>query len=221
MPRARFVSLIAAACAISSFACDPSAPPARPRGAAAVPSASSPPVAPARKAPVEFMTIRTLGRQIVYLCDGSGSMLTAFDELRDAIARSIDGLSPDQSFTIIFFRDDQFVAFSPRVVPATPANRRRARQFLYDTNCYSSADPPPGIRATFAAGADTIFFLTNGDFPNNEVVREECLRLNRDRRAAVHTIAYVDNEPGYRQFLAQLAGEHGGQYAFVETPPGR
>jgi uncharacterized protein with von Willebrand factor type A (vWA) domain len=168
---------------------------------------------------VTFAGATVAAARVVFCCDASGSMVWKFDTLRRALSRSVAALTPGQSFDLVFFTEDGLRRFGGSLVPATDDNKKRAYEFLEQTLPHGSADPMPGLRAAFASAPETIFLLTDGDFPDNAAVLREIRTLNPGRRVTVHTIAYdahgKDNGETYEELLQQVASENGGFYRFV------
>ena len=59
-------------------------------------------------------------REIVFLCDATGSMLNKMATLKDELNKAVVGLRPIQSFDIIFYQDVKVEQFQKTMVPATP-----------------------------------------------------------------------------------------------------
>jgi len=120
----------------------------------------------------------------------------------------------DQSFGLIFFSEDSYVAFDKRLVAATGQNVRRAMDFVEKTTCHGSSDPIPALRAAFATDPEIIYFLTDGDMPNSQQILEEIHKLNAGRKTKVRvsTIAFMDRGEEYEKFLQRVASETGGYF---------
>jgi hypothetical protein len=163
-----------------------------------------------------FMGVSGNAMKVVYLCDSSGSMMSKFDSLRQQLSKATAGLKPIQSFDIIFFSEDSYVALdSKALVLASPETKRKAYEFLDKTAPHGSSDPLPGLRAAFATQPQLIYMLTDGDFPNNAQVLEELRKLNKDKKVKINTIAFMDRGEEYEKLLQQIAKEHGGAFKFV------
>ena len=162
-----------------------------------------------------FMGVSGNAMKVVYLCDSSGSMMNKFDTLRQELRKAADGLKPIQSFDIIFFSEDSFVALDKQLMLATPEVKRKAYDFLEKTAPHGSSDPIPGLKAAFAAQPQLIYMLTDGDFPNNAQLLEELRKLNKDKKVKINTIAFMDRGEEYEKLLKQIADENGGLFKFV------
>jgi hypothetical protein len=162
-----------------------------------------------------FMGVSGNAMKVVYLCDSSGSMMTKFDTLRQELRKACDTLKPIQSFDIMFFSEDGFVALDRQLMLAVPETKRKAYDFLDKTAPHGSSDPIPGLKAAFATQPQLIYMLTDGDFPNNAQVLEEIRKLNKDKKVKINTIAFMDRDESYEKFLKQVADENGGLFKFV------
>jgi hypothetical protein len=162
-----------------------------------------------------FMGVSGNAMKVVYLCDSSGSMMNKFDTLRQELRKAADTLKPIQSFDIIFFSEDNYLALDKQLLLATPEAKRKAYEFLDKTAPHGSSDPIPGLRAAFQAGPQLIYMLTDGDFPNNNAVIEEIRKLNKDKKVKINTIAFADRGEEYEKMLKQISDENGGLFKFV------
>jgi len=65
---------------------------------------------------------------------------------------------------------------------------------------------------------ELIYILTDGDFRDNQAVLKRIGELNRDRKAHVNTIAFVndsDTDTAFLELLQQIARENGGTFKHV------
>ncbi len=151
-------------------------------------------------------------RNIVYVVDRSGSMMTTFDAVRGEMRRSVDGLRRGQKFHVILFNAGPPLENRPKkLVPATASQKGHLFEFLDAIQAEGATDPIPAMERAFEVDPDLIYFLTDGDFA--PALLERLRELNRDQRVKIFTIAYV-SEAG-RGLLEQIAREHGGEFRFV------
>ena len=64
-------------------------------------------------------------KRIVYIIDASGSMMDAFDSVRDEVRRSIEELRPDQFFGVVLDQENPGNPFPKALLAATEENKRR------------------------------------------------------------------------------------------------
>ena len=163
-----------------------------------------------------FMGVSGNAMKVAYVCDSSGSMMSLFDSLRVELRKAVDTLKPVQTFDIIFFSEDNYVALDKVLVPAVPENKRRAYDFLDKTSPHGSSNPLKGIELAFAAQPQLIYMLTDGDFPNNDEIIAKIRQLNKDKKVKINTIAFGDDtDQNFHKFLKTIADENGGVYKHV------
>jgi Mg-chelatase subunit ChlD len=164
--------------------------------------------------------VEAVGKRVVYVLDSSGSMMNKFETLRRLMRQAVDSLQRNQQFAIIFFSEDKFLALDRELLPAVPETKRKAYDFLDKTAPHGSSDPIPALQVAFRGNPDTVFLLTDGDFPNNDQVIQELRRLNKDKRVKINTIAFMDRGEAYERLLRQIADETGGTFRFVSQTDG-
>jgi hypothetical protein len=159
--------------------------------------------------------------KIAFVCDASGSMLNKFATLRRQLANALTALRPTQSFSVIFFQGTGCLSFNhDGLVMATPENKLKAINFLEDKVIpRSETEPIAGLELAFRQKPELIYLLTDGDFPNNDLVRQRIGELNKGRAIKINTIAFVsdaDTETAFKQLLQTIARENGGVYRLVK-----
>ncbi len=153
-------------------------------------------------------------RRIVYVVDRSGSMMGVFDDLRTELKNSIDRLRKSQKYHVIFYSTDPPVEAPPaRLVNAIRASKERTFAFIDETQPAGMTQPIEAMRRAFQLKPDLIYFLSDGDIPEAELLKANLLEWNRDEDVRIFTIAYVS--PAGRQLLEEIAREHNGSFRFV------
>lgn len=177
-------------------------------------------------------------RSIVYVIDGSASMISTLPMVLEEVKKSIDRLSPAQQFQLVFFRSGDYVAFEPTgedpevprstLYDATKANKRAAFDWLDAYRPAGTSNPLYAIEIALALpGVDAVFLLSTritgvGSFePDAAAFLASLDKLNpRDPRSgfrpvAIKVIQFFDRDPS--GLLAQIGAEHGGDqgYSFV------
>jgi hypothetical protein len=180
---------------------------------------------------VTFVGVQaTNARRIVYVVDASGSLLGTLQVVVQELGRSLEALSPQQEFSIIFFQQDRALPVPPgRLIPATDREKLRALDWIDAAIVPNgSSNPLPALELALDLEPDVIFVLSDnitggGEF---EVDRADLLamldRLNpRDagsgrRRTQINCIQFLDPDP--LDTLAAIAAEHGGPrgYKFLD-----
>lgn len=153
-------------------------------------------------------------RRIVYVVDRSGSMLGVFDDLRRELKRSINALRKSQRYHVIFYSTDPPLEAPPgKLVSAFRANKERTFEFIDQASPQGMTQPIEAMRRAFALKPDLVYFLSDGDIPEAEALKENLRTWNRRMRVRIYTIAYVSSAG--RQLLEEIAREHDGAFRFV------
>lgn len=153
--------------------------------------------------------------RIVYVLDGSGSMLHGLDAVKRRLIVDLSRLEYDERtgrghhFSIIFFREGA-EAFWPGLLPATNANKIRAARWLRKVRAVGGTNPVPAMKMAFAHRADFIVVLSDGEFGKKvlDVVRR--LQTGRQNPAKIIAVAYGKEFPA--KALADLASRNGGRF---------
>lgn len=173
----------------------------------------------------------TNARRIVYVVDASGSMIGAFQIVIDELARSIDGLAPEQSFSIIFFQRGEALIVPPpdRLVQAIGPEKIRALEWIEDNIIPADrSNPIEALRKALSLEPDVVFLLSNGITGSGqfEIDQDDLLQMLRDlnpidaatgrRTTQIQTIQFLDADP--LDTLRLIALEHSGEqgYRFLD-----
>lgn len=210
------------------------------KGPSTQPAAASPKSAATMlPPPVTFMTVPDHALRIVYICERDGTFLGSFDIVRWQLRKSLEGLTPRQSFALIFpgdkdnpspdtasylasheqlayacsqTLDEAFTFLDRRAGPSyieNPAHPLERKGQAFATNTL------PAIRKAFSLQPDVIYLMTNGDFPSNDEVLSEIRRLNKGKQVRINTIAYSAAGEEYQTLLKKIAAENSGTFRFV------
>jgi len=185
----------------------------------------------ANEGSVEFVGLSTTNaKRIVYVIDASGSMIRSLQIVLQEMTRSIDALSEQQNFSIVFFQRNEAVVVPPRnrLMPATRENKVKALEWI-DQNVVPSGRSNPIDAITYALdlNPDVIFLLSenitgSGQF---EVDQRDLLALldtlnpadaTGRRKTLINTVQFLDPDP--LDTLRMIAEQHGGLkgYKFLD-----
>lgn len=164
------------------------------------------------------------GYKFVYVFDRSGSMggsgRTALQAVKAELLQSLKNLDTVHQFQIIFY-NERPVLFNPTGTPgrlafATEANKQRAMRFIESIVADGGTEHEQALRLAIRLQPDVIFFLTDADDPKLTPAQLEKIR----GLAAGIVINAIEFGPGPKpaepSFLAQLARQNGGGYAYVD-----
>ena len=172
-----------------------------------------------------FMGVSGNARTVAYVCDASGSMMgLPFDLLKIELKKAVDILQPIQAFNICFFQKGAAEAFSKQgMLPANPASKAKAYQWLQDMTVASNSDPIPSLRLVFSQKPQLMYLLTDGAFDDNDAVVAEIKRLNATKQTRINTIAFfspdapASDRKVCEDVLRRIADENGGRFKVVLT----
>jgi Mg-chelatase subunit ChlD len=174
---------------------------------------------------VEFFGSRLDQRKVCFVVDASGSMLGLFSAVRTHLIDSIQGLQPDQYFSVIFFNNKVYESSPGAIVRATQAAKTAAASFANAVQPAGPTSPLAAIeramRSRDASGDSPalIYFLTDGfdlapgaadDLP----AAVEALRKQLAPGAKINTIGFW-TQPHDCDVLRKIAQQSGGQFISV------
>jgi len=181
-------------------------------------------VDPEGRARTSMFGVSGLGYKFVYVLDRSASMggagQVALRAVKAELRKSLDKLDTVHQFQIIFYNEKPSI-FNPsgiagRLAFADRANKDRAVRFIDAIVADGNTRHDEALKLAIRLRPDVIFFLTDGDDP--KLSRRELDQIQRLANGI--TINAIEFGPGpqpeEKSFLATLAEESGGQYAFVD-----
>lgn len=182
-------------------------------------------------------------RDIVYVVDASGSMITSMADVLVELERSIDKLHPSQRFQVLLFhtppdrsaRQPGYEWLSlpaglrkPVLIDATRANKRAVYNWLGAIQPRLRSNPLPALEAALKLKPDAVFLLSSGATDpallgmSPDQILDRLDRLNpisRDgrRRVVIRSIQVLEEDP--LALLKRIARAHGGQsgYKFISA----
>jgi len=161
-------------------------------------------------------------RTVVFVCDASGSMINTFGSLKAELVKAVSALKAVRGFNIVFFQDEKAAAFAPDLVFATPENKRKADKWLDTVTTTGTTNPIPGLEQAFRSKPQLIYLLTDGDFPDNEAVKQAIRRLNKDKQTKINTILFTsgdaadDASESLVSLMKSIAKDSGGVFSRVK-----
>jgi len=161
--------------------------------------------------------------KIVYVIDASGSMIAYLQIVLDELARSLQNLSPQQSFSVVFFQGNNAIEVPPagKLLPATADERSRALKWI-SANVVpkEGTNPLVAIEKALTLKPDVIFLLSQDitGYGQFEVDQQELMNLldklnpidpkSHRRTTQINCIQFLDADP--LDTMAKIAKEHGG-----------
>jgi hypothetical protein len=180
-----------------------------------------------------FFGTRSVGNRFVFVVDNSSSMKGGrFEAAIAELVRTVEALSAQQSFYVIFVSDQTYPMFYPQpaanLVLANAPNKKRLAEWLPNA-VLASGKNRELIKAIDLAASlrpDVVYLLWDGDMHYSEKVRTEVMtHLTRPQpwNFAIHTLGMGITSLDAEYNLTAIAQAHGGIYRRVDVPqrPGR
>jgi hypothetical protein len=175
-----------------------------------------------------FFGARSKGDRFVFVIDNSSSMKGGRLEMaRAELVRTVESLSPKQSFYVIFVSDQTYPMFYPRpeldLIPATPANVNRLTGWLPNA-ILASGKNRELIKAMDMAAAlrpHAVYLLWDGDMRYSDSVRLDVmthLTAPNKWNFTVHTLGMNITSLDSEQNLTAIAQAHGGIFRRIDVP---
>lgn len=150
-------------------------------------------------------------KRVVYLIDGSGSMMNIFQDVREDVANRLKALGGSDAFNVLIYSEEQVWAASKTIQAATPAAVEKATKFLKDRMPHGSGADVAAIRAAFEQAPDEVWLITDGEFQEWRAVSAEVAARHRARRATVNTtLKYAGHQTSFEDRLIALSRMTGG-----------
>jgi hypothetical protein len=152
--------------------------------------------------------------------DNSNSMGRGrFETVLDELMKSVDGMTPKQSFYVIFFSDTAYRMFhpepAPTLLPATSENKEKLRAWLQTVEMCLNTRGMAALEAAFALQPDVISILGDGEFGDQTV---PTLTAAHSRTTIINTFGTDIGAKGAEAFRA-ISAANGGTYTPVTVSP--
>jgi hypothetical protein len=168
----------------------------------------------------EFFGIGGYGQTFVYVVDASDSMnvMGKFDRARYELMQSIEQLSSDQRYFVIFYNDGAYPMDADEPVLRTEDNFAATTDWVNQVRANGGTNPLPALLHAISLKPDAIYFLSDGQFDPMAIqvlrMRNRPSKRVGHRQIPIHTIAFVD----YLTIgiMRTIARDSGGEHRFVK-----
>ncbi len=120
-----------------------------------------------------------------------------FDEAAKELMHSVNYLTEQQQFYVIFFSDQMHPMFGAEapdeLIPASAANRERLQQYLGELPFHQGTKARPSMERALALKPDVIYLLGDGAFTDGTA---KFLLGLKDNKVPICTVAFKSKEPG-------------------------
>lgn len=167
-------------------------------------------------------------RRIAFLVDSSGSMVDSMDQgVMSWLSEQINRLSPNDSFTILFFHSEDVIEVPPAgLKPATGSSRDQALAWIEpntgNVRLYGKSAPLKALEQAGQYDVNEMYILTDNKFGrlSNRVAPIDSgafANVLDQRNVVVNTVQFFyrgDDDDNLRS----IAKRFGGTYEFVKEP---
>lgn len=175
------------------------------------------------KLTASFFGTKVDGRRILYVLDNSGGMRDGgFEALVEELTRSVESLTEEQQFYVIFYSDMVYPMFHPRpverFVPANDRFKKRLAVWLDSVEFSVGNTVDEAIAAAGIIKPDALYLLTDGDIDTTRDGRKlAALVDSRGRDFPIHTFGIGMSESSKAATnLQTVADANGGKFRIVE-----
>lgn len=171
-------------------------------------------------------------RDVVYVVDASGSMVSTMPMVLAVLERSLGGLVPTQRFALLFITDGGYTAYGPgggevRLLRATRDELSLAVSWMGSVRAGGLGDPLPALGAALGLSPDAVFVLSKGIEPPAGVEPTESqilaaidranpVRADGTRRVAINSVQVISEDRSDVMWsLAQVHGAGAEAFRFV------
>ena len=171
-----------------------------------------------------FFGTKVDGRRILYVLDNSGGMQGGeLEALVEELMRSVESLTPEQEFYVLFYSDMLYPLFYPqsveRFVPANERFKQRLKAWLDTVEFCQGNEVDVAMQAAATTRPDVIYLLTDGDLDSTRDQRRMAFLLDsRGRDFPIHTFGLGTGESSNAaNKLKQVAEANGGTFRAVKV----
>ncbi len=172
------------------------------------------------KAAASFFGKKSKGRKFVFIVDNSNSMGGGrFETALNELVKSVEGMSEQQEFYVIFFSDAAYRLFHPApangLVAASKKNKERLKTWLKTVEMCLRTNGLEAVQTALSMNPDVVYILGDGAFGDKT---GPFLTAPHNRRTVVHTLGMEVAQRGEKE-LSEIAKANKGTYTLVETSP--
>lgn len=171
-----------------------------------------------------FFGVQTTGQRFVYVVDNSNSMNNGkFETAVYELMNSVDQLTEDHLFYVIFYSDMAYPLFypqsAPRWVRATEENKYKLRSWLATVHRCLQTRGESAMAMALKLDPDVIYLLGDGAFTDNTAERTLEIRQKFPYLPVqIHTMGFRMKDKD-RQMFTQIAQAYGGTFNEVDIRP--
>jgi hypothetical protein len=166
--------------------------------------------------PSPFVGLRSNGRELTFICDGSSAMVGKWAALSSELDKAVTSLRPPQRFNLIILHDGTYsVLDENQMLEATPTNKVRVFVRMDSITPGGAARVGPALQLAMSQHPQLIFVVVGGDFADRATLAQQIRELNPKKAVRVNTVEFLDRDPACEAVLKEIAADSGGTYRYV------
>jgi hypothetical protein len=162
------------------------------------------------------------GRSFVFVIDRSESMgssgLGVIETAAKELARSLDALSPEQTFQVVAYNQAATQFAKRELMPASSERKEELIRFVKNLSAFGGTEHTYGLQAALRLKPEVIYLLTDGGDPIPDALKLRTLRDLSAGGTQIHCLHFGRGEPRPESeaFLQRVARENRGSYVYVD-----
>ncbi|MCG8587540.1 MAG: VWA domain-containing protein [Pirellulales bacterium] len=171
--------------------------------------------------PISFFGVKTKGRRFMFIVDNSNSMNKGrFEAAVAELQKSVNALSANQEFYIIFYSDTAYPLFYPQTaktwVKATTQNKAKLQSWLSRVQRCLRTNGTEAFRLAMSMKPDVVYLLGDGAFGDRAKLIPSIMAI-KDDKLVIHTLGF--NLIKGREDFEAIARKFKGKFTDVKVTP--
>lgn len=161
-----------------------------------------------------FFGLEARGQDFVYVIDCSSSMYgKRLAAAKAEVIRSLNSFNKNMRFHIIFYNTRAMGMSGGKLLKANATNKHNTFAWLDTVYAGGKTNPVQALQNALRLEPDAVWLLTDGEFEDNDAVRQAIAEANPGQSVQIHTIAFASDEG--ERVLKAIAEDNRGEYRFV------
>lgn len=152
-----------------------------------------------------FFGVESRSGPVSFIIDRSGSMerYSRFNKTRKQLIETVNSMGPGQSFSV-FLYNEKIVAFERgRLIKPSVESKTAFQAWIGSVAPTGGTNPIPAFNQAANSSVKTIFFLSDGEFGNAEIIKE----LAKQNNLVVHTFSTSADSSTMKAIAEACGGE--------------
>lgn len=163
-----------------------------------------------------FYGLGNEGQSLVYILDCSDSMNEngKFKRATAELVRTLESLSYNQKFFVIFFNNGAYPMDADGPIDATAEHVEALKEWLRYVTPGGGTDPMPALNYAISLQPDAIFLLSDGEFDPLVIDDVRLQNHGKTKPIPINTVSFYSREAV--GLMKTIARQSGGKFRFVK-----